>query len=115
VNVLMQMKWRGNGEGVNPERLQICLSSSAVRHSSFFYQAYIAKARIEMAPAIGPSTYESKEMTSADHSGDVKADGQYHAIKLQGDLGLALVGDERIPLTDEDVCCISSRLVKKCR
>jgi hypothetical protein len=40
----------------------------------------------------------------------VDMDDQYHAMKLHGDRGLALVGDERIPLTDEEVCC---QLAKK--
>lgn len=61
--------------------------------------------------AIGLSSYEEK--TSADHAEDVKVDGRYDAMKVHGDRGLALVGGERIPLTDEDVCCISSRLVQK--
>ena len=57
----------------------------------------------------GLSTYESaEEKTSTDHPEEVKVDDRSYrtGIKLHGDIGLALVGDERIPLTDEDVCCI---------
>jgi hypothetical protein len=53
------------------------------------------------------SPLSSLEKPSMDHSEDVEAGGHAHAkrdpAKLHGDRGLALVGDERIPLTEEDV------------
>jgi hypothetical protein len=55
------------------------------------------------------SPLSSTEKASVDHDEDVEAGGQHHAhgrrdhMKLHGDRGLALVGDERIPLTEEDV------------
>jgi hypothetical protein len=55
------------------------------------------------------SPLSSTEKASVDHDEDVEAGGQHHThnkrdnMKLHGDRGLALVGDERIPLTEEDV------------
>lgn len=55
------------------------------------------------------SPLSSPEKASVDHNEDIEAGGQHHAhnkrdnMKLHGDRGLALVGDERIPLTEEDV------------
>jgi hypothetical protein len=56
------------------------------------------------------SPLSSPEKASVDHNEDVEG-GQHHThsnrrdiTKLHGDRGLALVGDQRIPLTDEDVC-----------
>jgi len=60
------------------------------------------------------SPLSSTEKTSVDHDEDVEAGGQHHrhnnrrsSVKLHGDRGLALVGDERIPLTEDDVRGIS--------
>lgn len=60
------------------------------------------------------SRLSSREKASIDHNEDVEAAGQHHAhnprrdnMKLHGDRGLALVGDQRIPLTEEDVRCSS--------
>ena len=57
--------------------------------------------------ANGPRTYDlAEENTSANYSEEVKVDDRSdRATRLHGDIGLALVGDERIPLTDEDVRC----------
>jgi hypothetical protein len=55
------------------------------------------------------SPLSSPEKASVDDNEDAEAGGQHHAhnkrdnMKLHGDCGLALVGDERIPLTEEDV------------
>lgn len=62
--------------------------------------------------AVGPSTNGSAEKPIGDFSGDVEAGSQHHIIELHGDLGLALVGDRRIPLTDEEVRCIYFILIK---
>lgn len=59
------------------------------------------------------SPLSSTEKASVNHDEDVEASGHYRAhsrrdhMKLHGDLGLALVGDERIPLTEDDVRCFS--------
>lgn len=55
------------------------------------------------------SPLSSAEKSSVDHAEDVEAGSQFQthnrreSLKLHGDRGLALVGDERIPLTEANV------------